>query len=43
MSLTHPQDRVAAPKVTAQTLLNKKRSHQPITALTAYDTPLLVS
>ncbi len=39
MSLTHPQDRVAAVKITLQTLLNKKRSHQPITALTAYDYP----
>ena len=39
MSLTYPHDRVAAPKVTAQTLLAKKHSHQPITALTAYDYP----
>ncbi|HEY0307633.1 MAG TPA: 3-methyl-2-oxobutanoate hydroxymethyltransferase [Acidobacteriaceae bacterium] len=28
-----------APKVTAQTLLDKKLAHQPITALTAYDYP----
>ena len=29
----------AAPKVTAQTLLDKKQAHEPITALTAYDYP----
>jgi 3-methyl-2-oxobutanoate hydroxymethyltransferase len=29
----------AAEKVTAQTLLDRKQSHQPITALTAYDYP----
>jgi 3-methyl-2-oxobutanoate hydroxymethyltransferase len=39
MSLTQLQDRVAAVKTTSQTLLSKKRSHQPITALTAYDYP----
>ena len=39
MSLRYPQDRVAAVKITSQTLLSKKRSNQPITALTAYDYP----
>ena len=27
----------SAPKITAQTLLDRKQAHQPITALTAYD------
>jgi 3-methyl-2-oxobutanoate hydroxymethyltransferase len=31
--------RVSAPKVTARTLLEKKRRNEPITALTAYDYP----
>jgi 3-methyl-2-oxobutanoate hydroxymethyltransferase len=39
MSLTNPNDSLPASKVTSQTLLQKKRSHQPITALTAYDYP----
>jgi 3-methyl-2-oxobutanoate hydroxymethyltransferase len=42
MSTTQPriaQELSLAPKVTAQTLLDKKRRRQPITALTAYDYP----
>src|ERR1017187_7350930 len=31
------EESVPAPKVTAQTLLDRKQAHQPITALTAYD------
>jgi 3-methyl-2-oxobutanoate hydroxymethyltransferase len=35
-----PRDEsVPAPKITAQTLLDRKQAHQPITALTAYDYP----
>jgi 3-methyl-2-oxobutanoate hydroxymethyltransferase len=32
-------ERVCAQKITAQTLLEKKRRHEPITALTAFDYP----
>src|ERR1039458_3744256 len=31
------EESVPAPKITAQTLLDRKQAHQPITALTAYD------
>ena len=31
------EDSVPAPKITAQTLLDRKQAHLPITALTAYD------
>ena len=31
------EDSAPAPKITAQTLLERKQAHQPITALTAYD------
>jgi len=34
-----PAEKIPAQKITAQTLLHKKNSHQPITALTAYDYP----
>ncbi|ADW67239.1 3-methyl-2-oxobutanoate hydroxymethyltransferase [Granulicella tundricola] len=42
MSVTQPRTAAREPsaqKVTPQTLLDRKRSHQPITALTAYDYP----
>ena len=41
MSLTQPRDAASQParKVTIQHLLDKKHSHQPISALTAYDYP----
>ena len=33
------EESALAPKVTAQTLLDRKQAHEPITALTAYDYP----
>jgi len=37
IQLPSQEETATAPKVTAQTLLDRKNAHQPITALTAYD------
>lgn len=37
IQLPSREESASAPKITAQTLLDRKQSHQPITALTAYD------